>query len=180
VPPLVFSVLCSGRTHSCCRGSSFSSMGTPIKMSHVQGTSSHQLLPFSQIFPWKFTPGGTPPFLKGIVSAILRCMQGLADIWPFRGVSSPIQLDDALTIRFRLPRTFLKAEIERFMKFLESNVGGITPHNLKASIQLFNEIRRKLQEILNDRPNGLRESLAVTSPGWYGRYLWIARDISNF
>jgi benzoyl-CoA reductase/2-hydroxyglutaryl-CoA dehydratase subunit BcrC/BadD/HgdB len=58
----------------------------------------------------------------------------------------PSRLDSELS------RTFLKAEIERFKKFLESNVGKITPQGLKASIQLFNEIRRKLQEIYTHRP----------------------------
>jgi benzoyl-CoA reductase/2-hydroxyglutaryl-CoA dehydratase subunit BcrC/BadD/HgdB len=44
-------------------------------------------------------------------------------------------------------RHYLKAEIERFKDFLESHFGKISLENLKASIHLFNEIRRNIGEI---------------------------------
>ena len=131
----------------------FRLMGTPIKMSHVQAhlpTNCCHLVKSSL----ESLLQGELPFLKGIVfSHTCDVMQGLADIWALQG-RIPLQFNLMMPSRLdsELPRTFLKAEIERFMKFLESNVGGITPHNLKASIQLFNEIRRKLQEIYNHRP----------------------------
>ena len=131
----------------------FRLMGTPIKMSHVQAhlpTNCCHLVKSSL----ESLLQGELPFLKGIVfSHTCDVMQGLADIWALQG-RIPLQFNLMMPSRLdsELPRTFLKAEIERFKKFLESNVGGITPQSLKASIQLFNEIRRKLQEIYSHRP----------------------------
>ena len=131
----------------------FRLMGTPIKMSHVQAhlpTNCCHLVKSSL----ESLLQGELPFLKGIVfSHTCDVMQGLADIWALQG-RIPLQFNLMMPSRLdsELPRTFLKAEIERFKKFLESNVGGITPQSLNASIHLFNEIRRKLQEIYSHRP----------------------------
>jgi benzoyl-CoA reductase/2-hydroxyglutaryl-CoA dehydratase subunit BcrC/BadD/HgdB len=54
-------------------------------------------------------------------------------------------------------RPYLKAEMERFKKFLESHSGKITPERMKTSIQLFNRIREKLGEIYTRRRKGLTQ-----------------------
>ena len=131
----------------------FRLMGTPIKMSHVQAHLPPNCCHLVKSSLESLLQGELP-FLKGIVfSHTCDVMQGLADIWALQGCI-PLQFNLMMPSRLdsELPRTFLKAEIDRFKKFLESNVGGITPQSLKASIHLFNEIRRKLQEIYNHRP----------------------------
>ena len=131
----------------------FRLMGTPIKMSHVQAHLPPNCCHLVKSSLESLLQGELP-FLKGIVfSHTCDVMQGLADIWALQG-RIPLQFNLMMPSRLdsELPRTFLKAEIDRFKKFLESNVGGITPQSLKASIHLFNEIRRKLQEIYNHRP----------------------------
>jgi bcr-type benzoyl-CoA reductase subunit C len=131
----------------------FRLMGTPIKMSHVQAHLPPNCCHLVKSSLESLLQGELP-FLKGIVfSHTCDVMQGLADIWALQG-RMPLQFNLMMPSRLdsELPRTFLKAEIDRFKKFLESNVGGITPQSLKASIQLFNEIRRKLQEIYSHRP----------------------------
>jgi len=131
----------------------FRLMGTPIKMSHVQAhlppncchlvkSSLESLL------------HGELDFLKGIIfSHTCDSMQGLADIWALQK-RTPLQFNLMMPSHLdsELSRTFLNAEIERFKNFLESNVGKITPQTLKTSIQLFNHIREKLQEIYARRP----------------------------
>ena len=131
----------------------FRLMGTPIKMSHVQAHLPPNCCHLVKSSLESLLQGELP-FLKGIVfSHTCDVMQGLADIWALQG-RIPLQFNLMMPSRLdsELPRTFLKAEIDRFKKFLESNVGGITPQSLKASIHLFNEIRRKLKEIYNHRP----------------------------
>jgi benzoyl-CoA reductase/2-hydroxyglutaryl-CoA dehydratase subunit BcrC/BadD/HgdB len=75
-------------------------------------------------------------------------MQGLADIWALQK-RTPLQFNLMMPSRFdsELSRHFLRAEIDRFRNFLESNVGKITSQNLSTSIQLFNRIRKNLLEI---------------------------------
>jgi len=131
----------------------FRLMGTPIKMSHAQ---AH--LPQNCCYLVKSSLEsllqGELDFLKGIIfSHTCDSMQGLADIWALQrriplqfNLMMPSHLDSELS------RIYLKAEIERFKGFLESNVGKMTPQTLKASIQLFNRIREKLQEIYTHRP----------------------------
>jgi benzoyl-CoA reductase/2-hydroxyglutaryl-CoA dehydratase subunit BcrC/BadD/HgdB len=131
----------------------FRLMGTPIKISHVQAhlpTNCCYLVKSS----FESLLQGELDFLKGIVfSHTCDSMQGLADIWALQkriplqfNLMMPSHLDSELS------RIYLKAEIERFKGFLESNVGKITSQTLKASIQLFNRIREKLQEIYTHRP----------------------------
>jgi bcr-type benzoyl-CoA reductase subunit C len=126
----------------------FRLMGTPIKMSHVQA-----YLPANCCHLVKSSLEsllqGELDFLKGIIfSHTCDAMQGLADIWALQK-RIPLQFNLMIPSRLdsELARTYLKSEIERFKNFLESNVGKITPQNLKASIQLSNRIREKLQEI---------------------------------
>jgi bcr-type benzoyl-CoA reductase subunit C len=131
----------------------FRLMGTPIKMSHVQAHLPPNCCHLVKSSLESLLQGELP-FLKGIVfSHTCDVMQGLADIWALQG-RIPLQFNLMMPSRLdsELSRTFLKTEIERFKKFLESNVGKITPQSLKASIQLFNEIRCKLQEIYTHRP----------------------------
>jgi benzoyl-CoA reductase/2-hydroxyglutaryl-CoA dehydratase subunit BcrC/BadD/HgdB len=85
-------------------------------------------------------------------------MQGLSDIWAHQGrfpihfnLMIPTNLDSEHS------RPYLKAEIERFKKFLESHLGKITPQRMQASIQLFNRIREKLGEIYTRRRKGLTQ-----------------------
>jgi benzoyl-CoA reductase/2-hydroxyglutaryl-CoA dehydratase subunit BcrC/BadD/HgdB len=87
--------------------------------------------------------------LRGIVfSHSCDTMQGLADIWSLQrriplqfNLMMPSNLDSELSVEY------LRAEMERFKNFLESNVGKITPLSLKASIGLFNQIREKIQRL---------------------------------
>lgn len=127
-------------------------MGTPIRISHAQAhlppycchlikSSLESLLQ------------GELNFLRGIVfSHTCDSMQGLSEIWAHQGrlplyfnLMIPSRLDSDLA------HTYLKAEIDRFVAFLESHFGKITPQTLKASIDLFNRIRERLGEIYKRR-----------------------------
>jgi benzoyl-CoA reductase/2-hydroxyglutaryl-CoA dehydratase subunit BcrC/BadD/HgdB len=127
--------------------------GTPIKMSHVQAHLPANCCHLVKSSLESLLQGELD-FLRGIIfSHTCDTMQGLADIWALQrrtllqfNLMMPSRLDSELS------RTFLKTEMERFKNFLESNVGKITPQSLKASIQLFNRIREKLQEIYTHRP----------------------------
>jgi len=131
----------------------FRLMGTPVKMSHVQAHLPPNCCHLVKSSLESLLQGELD-FLKGIIfSHTCDSMQGLADIWALQkrillqfNLMMPSRLDSELS------RTFLKAEIERFRNFLESNVGKITPQSLKVSIQLFNQLREKLQIIYNHRP----------------------------
>ena len=131
----------------------FRLMGTPVKMSHVQAYLPPNCCHLVKSSLESLLQGELD-FLKGIIfSHTCDAMQGLADIWALQkriplqfNLMMPSRLDSELSL------TFLKAEIERFRNFLESNVGKITPQSLKASIQLFNRVREKLQEIYTRRP----------------------------
>jgi benzoyl-CoA reductase/2-hydroxyglutaryl-CoA dehydratase subunit BcrC/BadD/HgdB len=126
----------------------FRLMSTSTQMSHVQAhlpphcchlvkSSLESLL------------RGELDFLKGIIfSHTCDAMQGLADIWALQK-RTPLQFNLMMPSRFdsELSRHFLRAEIDRFRTFLESNVGKITSQNLSTSIQLFNRIRENLLEI---------------------------------
>ena len=131
----------------------FRLMGMPIKMSRVQAHLPPNCCHLVKSSLESLLQGKLD-FLKGIIfSHTCDVMQGLADIWALQG-RIPLQFNLMMPSRLNseLSRTFLKAEIERFRNFLESNVGRITPQSLKASIQLFNRIREKLQEIYIHRP----------------------------
>lgn len=131
----------------------FRLMGTPVQMSHVQAYLPPNCCHLVKSSLESLLQGELD-FLKGIIfSHTCDAMQGLADIWALQkriplqfNLMMPSRLDSELSL------TFLKAEIERFRNFLESNVGKITPQNLKASIQLFNRVREKLREIYTRRP----------------------------
>jgi benzoyl-CoA reductase/2-hydroxyglutaryl-CoA dehydratase subunit BcrC/BadD/HgdB len=131
----------------------FRLMGIPVQMSHVQAYLPPNCCHLVKSSLESLLQGELD-FLKGIIfSHTCDAMQGLADIWALQkriplqfNLMMPSRLDSELSL------TFLKAEIERFRNFLESNVGKITPQNLKASIQLFNRVREKLQEIYTRRP----------------------------
>jgi len=126
----------------------FRLMGTPIKMSRVQAHLPPHCCHLVKSSLESLLQGELD-FLKGIIfSHTCDSMQGLADIWALQR-RTPLQFNLMMPSHLdsELSRTFLKAEIERFKTFLESNVGKITPQCLKASIQLFNRIREKLQEI---------------------------------
>jgi len=136
----------------------FRLMGTPIKMSHVQA-----YLPANCCHLVKSSLEsllqGELDFLKGMIfSHTCDAMQGLADIWALqRRISLQFNLMMPSRLDSELARTYLKSEIERFKNFLESNVGKITPQNLKASIQLFNRIRGKIMEIYARRARWYKE-----------------------
>ena len=131
----------------------FRLMGTPIKMSHVQAHLPPNCCHLVKSSLESLLQGELD-FLKGITfSHTCDSMQGLADIWALQR-RTPLQFNLMMPSHLdsELSRTFLKAEIERFKNFLKSNVGEITPQSLKASIQLFNRLREKLQEIYTHRP----------------------------
>ncbi len=130
----------------------FRLMGVATKMSHVQAHLPPNCCHFVKSSLESLLQGELD-FLRGIVfTHTCDAMQGLADIWAFQE-HLPLQFNFVMPSRLdsELSRTFLKAEIERFRDFLESNVGKITPESLKASIQLFNQMREKLMEIYAGR-----------------------------
>jgi benzoyl-CoA reductase subunit C len=131
----------------------FRLMGAATKMSHVQAHLPPNCCHLAKSSLESLLRGELD-FLRGIVfSHTCDVMQGLADIWTFqKHIPLPFNLVMPSRLDSELSRTFLKAEIERFKNFLESNVGKITPGSLKASIQLFNRIREKLTEIYARRP----------------------------
>jgi benzoyl-CoA reductase/2-hydroxyglutaryl-CoA dehydratase subunit BcrC/BadD/HgdB len=133
-------------------------MGTPIKMSHVQAHLPPNCCHLVKSSLESLLQGELD-FLKGIVfSHTCDTMQGLAEIWALQK-RIPLQFNLMIPSHFdsELSRPYLKAELERFKNFLESNVGKITPQNLKASIQLFNRIREKLQEIYSRRSKSVTQ-----------------------
>jgi benzoyl-CoA reductase/2-hydroxyglutaryl-CoA dehydratase subunit BcrC/BadD/HgdB len=131
----------------------FRLMGGATKMSHVQAHLPPNCCHLAKSSLESLLQGELD-FLRGIIfSHTCDVMQGLADIWTFqKHIPLPFNLVMPSRLDSELSRTFLKAEIERFKNFLESNVGKITPGSLKASIQLFNRIREKLMEIYARRP----------------------------
>ena len=134
-------------------GLPFRLMGTPIKMSHVQAHLPPNCCHLVKSSLESLLQGELD-FLKGIIfSHTCDSMQGLADIWAFQR-RTPLQFNLMMPSRLdsELSHHFLKAEIERFKGFLESNVGKISPKNLKTSIQLFNRIREQLQKVYAHRP----------------------------
>jgi benzoyl-CoA reductase/2-hydroxyglutaryl-CoA dehydratase subunit BcrC/BadD/HgdB len=169
-------------------GLPFRLLGIPIKMSHAQ---AH--LPPNCCYLVKSSLEsliqGELDFLKGIIfSHTCDSMQGLADIWALQR-RTPLQFNLMMPSHLdsELSRIYLKAEIERFKGFLESNVGKITPQTLKASIQLFNRIREQLQEIYTHRPKWHKQisghDLAQIIRAGYlmdrQRYLDLLNDLLN-
>jgi benzoyl-CoA reductase/2-hydroxyglutaryl-CoA dehydratase subunit BcrC/BadD/HgdB len=166
----------------------FRLMGTPIKMSHVQAHLPPNCCHLVKSSLESLLQGELD-FLRGIIfSHTCDAMQGLADIWALQrriplqfNLMMPSHLDSELS------RPYLKAEIERFKDFLESNVGKITPQSLKASIQLFNRIREKLQEIYARRPKwhtkiSGRDFARIIRAGYLmdrARYLELLEEIWN-
>jgi len=166
----------------------FRLMGTPIKMSHVQAHLPPNCCHLVKSSLESLLQGELD-FLRGIIfSHTCDAMQGLADIWALQrriplqfNLMMPSHLDSELS------RPYLKAEIERFKDFLESNVGKITPQSLKASIQLFNRIREKLQEIYTRRPKwhtqiSGRDFARIIRAGYLmdrARYLELLEEIWN-
>ena len=166
----------------------FRLMGTPIKMSHVQAHLPPNCCHLVKSSLESLLQGELD-FLRGIIfSHTCDAMQGLADIWALQrriplqfNLMMPSHLDSELS------RPYLKAEIERFKDFLESNVGKITPQSLKASIQLFNRIRKKLQEIYTRRPKwhtqiSGRDFARIIRAGYLmdrARYLELLEEIWN-
>ena len=133
----------------------FRLMETPIKMSHVRAHLPPNCCHLVKSSLESLLQGELD-FLKGIIfSHTCDSMQGLADIWAHQR-RTPLQFNLMMPSHLdsQFSRPYLKAEIERFKSFLESNVGSITPQSLEASIQLFNHIREKLQEIYNHRSKG--------------------------
>src|SRR4030042_6905629 len=131
----------------------FRLMGTPTKMSHVQAYLPANCCHLVKASLERLLQGELD-FLKGIIfSHSCDTMQGLADIWALQR-RIPLQFNLMIPSRLdsELSRNYLRFEIERFKSFLESDVGKITPQSLKASIQLFNHIREKLQEIYARKP----------------------------
>ncbi len=131
----------------------FRLMGTPINMSHVQTHLPPNCCHLVKSSLESLLQGELD-FLKGIIfSHTCDTLQGLAEIWALQR-RIPLQFNLMIPSHFgsELSRPYLKAELERFKAFLDSNVGKISPENLKASIQLFNRIREKLQEIYSRKP----------------------------
>jgi len=135
----------------------FRLMGSPTKLSH----SPAHLPPGCCHFVKSSLESllrGELDFLKGVVfSHTCDVMQGLSDIWAFqKRLPLIFNLMMPTHLGSEYARPYLKAEIERFRNFLESNVGPVTTANLVSAIQLFNRIREKVRELYQ---------LKRTSPG---------------
>jgi bcr-type benzoyl-CoA reductase subunit C len=166
----------------------FRLMGTPIKMSHVQAHLPPNCCHLVKSSLESLLQGELD-FLRGIIfSHTCDAIQGLADIWALQrriplqfNLMMPSHLDSELS------RPYLKAEIERFKGFLETNVGKITSQNLKASIQLFNRIREKIQEIYTHRQKWHKQISGmdfarIIRAGYlvdHQRYLELLNDLLN-
>jgi benzoyl-CoA reductase subunit C len=103
-------------------------------------------------------------FLRGVVFCqTCDSMQGLSDIWARQGIVPAhfnLMIPTHLDSKYAGP--YLRAELERFKDFLESNVGKISPRKLKDSIRLFNRIRERLGKIYQ-----LRRTSSAQIPGDY-------------
>lgn len=131
-------------------------MGTPIKMSHVKAHLPSNCCHLVKSSLESLLQGELD-FLQGIIfSHTCDSMQGLSDIWAHQH-RFPIHFDLMLPTHLdsESSRWYLKAEMERFKEFLESHSGKITDERIKASIQLFNRIREKLEEIYIRRRGAL-------------------------
>jgi benzoyl-CoA reductase subunit C len=127
-------------------------MGTPIKMSHVQAHLPSNCCHLVKSSLESLLQGELD-FLKGIIfSHTCDTLQGLADIWALQK-RIPLQFNLMMPSRLdsELSRAYFKAEMERLKNFLESRMGKIPLQNLKASIQLFNRIREKIEKIYHHR-----------------------------
>lgn len=133
----------------------FRLMGTTSKISYAQAhlpSYCCQLIKSSLESLLK----GELNFLQGIIfSHTCDSMQGLSDIWAHQ---KPLSFHFNLMIPTHLNSErspiYLRVEVERLKGFLESHLEKITPQNLRASIQLFNRIREKLEEIYIRRQEG--------------------------
>ncbi|MCJ7665005.1 MAG: 2-hydroxyacyl-CoA dehydratase family protein [Desulfobacterales bacterium] len=141
----------------------FRLMGTPVPITHAQAHLPPYCCHLVKASLESLLQGELH-FLRGIVFCqTCDSMQGLSDIlahqrivpWHFN-LMIPTHLDSAYA------RPYLRAEMERFKNFLESNVGRIAPRKLKASIELFNRIRERLGEIYV-----LRRTSSSQIPGAY-------------
>ena len=138
-------------------------MGTSIGMSHVQAHLPSNCCHLAKSSLESLLQGELD-FLQGVIfSHTCDSMQGLSDIWAHQR-RLPIHFDLMLPTHLdsEISRGYLKAEMERFKEFLESHSGEITPERIKASIQLFNRIRKKLGEIYLRRGGALNP--------WSGRF----------
>ncbi len=96
---------------------------------------------------------GELDFLKGIVfSHTCDAMQGLADIWAFQN-RHPLHFNLMMpsNLNSDRARSYLKAEIERFKRFLDIHLRPITVPSLQQSIHLFNQIREKISKLYSLR-----------------------------
>jgi benzoyl-CoA reductase subunit C len=128
-------------------------MGSAAKMSHVQAHLPPNCCHLAKSSLESLLRGELD-FLRAIIfSHTCDVMQGFADIWTFQKHSPlPFNLVTPSRLDSELSRSFFKAEIERFKDFLEAAVGKISPEGLRASIQLFNQIREKLVEMYARKP----------------------------
>lgn len=130
----------------------FRLMGSPIRMSHVPAhlpPSCCHLVKSSLESLFQ----GELDFLKGITfSHTCDSMQGLSEIWAFEK-RTPLHFNFMMpsNLDSKPSRAYLKAEMERFKAFLESNIGEISSQILTNSIGLFNRIRENIKEIYHLR-----------------------------
>ncbi len=79
-------------------------------------------------------------------------MQGLSEIWGLqKKPPRPYHFMMPTRLEGEESKIYLRLEIERFKNFLDSEVGKITLSSLKSSIALFNRIRKKTEELYNQK-----------------------------
>jgi len=133
----------------------FRLMGPPIKMSRVQAHLPPNCCHLAKSSLESLLQGELD-FLKGIIfSNTCDVMQGLSDIFAFQK-RIPLQFNLMIPTNLSSERSlpYLKEEFRRFKDFLETNVGGVTRESLVGSIQLFNQIREKVQRLYQLRRTG--------------------------
>ena len=130
-------------------------MGPPIKMSRAQAHLPPNCCHLAKSSLESLLQGELD-FLKGIIfSHTCDVMQGLSDIFAFQK-RIPLLFNLMMPTNLNSERSipYLKEEIGRFKDFLQKNVGEVSRQSLASSIQLFNQVRGKVQRLYQLRQKG--------------------------
>lgn len=129
-------------------GLPFRLMGSPIRLAHspahLPPTCCHLVKSSLESLLQ-----GDLDFLKGVIfTHTCDAMKGLSETFAFQK-RIPFQFNFMMPSHMNSDHalSFLKQEIVRLKTFLEANVGAITPHGLRTSIRLFNQMREKVQRL---------------------------------
>lgn len=166
----------------------FRLMGSPVTLSHSPAHLPPGCCHFVKSSLESFLRGELD-FLKGFVfSQTCDALQGLSDIWAFQKRASFLfNLMIPTHLNSETAGPFLKAEMERFRKFLETHLGKVSQRNLSEAVRLFNRIREKIGEIYELRrttPGRISEAqfAHIIRAGYRmdrSRYLELLKELTN-